>query len=86
MRDQRAERNAAAEPFGEHHDVRRDARVLESEELAGAADPGLDLVEDQQDAVLGRQSAQAAQELVRRDEHAGLALDRLQHHGDGASA
>ena len=28
-----------------------DARMLEAEEFAGAADPGLDLVEDQQDAV-----------------------------------
>ncbi len=52
VRDQRADRQAAAKALRQHHDVRRDARMLEAEELAGAADAGLDLVEDQQDAVL----------------------------------
>ena len=48
VRDQRAERDAAAEPLAERHDVGRDAGMLEAEEFSGAADAGLDLVEDQQ--------------------------------------
>ena len=61
-----------------------DPRMLEAEHRAGAADAGLDLVEDQQDAALPRQGAQVAQEVAGGLEDAGLALDRLQHDGDGA--
>ena len=43
-----AERKSAAERLGERHDVRLDAGRLIGEQLAGAADAGLHLVEDQQ--------------------------------------
>ena len=51
--------------------------VLAGEHLAGAAHARLHLVDDQQDAVLRRQLAQALQERRRRHDVAALALDRL---------
>ena len=45
--------------------------------LPGAPEAGLDLVDDQQDAVLVADLAQSAQELEGRDVEAALALDRL---------
>ena len=47
-----ADREAAAQPLGDGGDVGRDARLLAGEQRAGAAHAGLDLVEDQQQAVL----------------------------------
>ena len=61
-RETRAEREAAADALGDGHDVGRDAAVLVGEELAGATDAGLHLVEDQQQAVLVADRAQPAQE------------------------
>ena len=58
-----------------------DAGALIGEQVAGAADAGLHLVEDQQQAVLVAQLAQAAQEARRRHAHAALALDRLDQDG-----
>ena len=61
--------------------------MLVGEELAGAADAGLDLVEDQQQAVLVAQRAQAPQEVRRRSTlHAALALDRLDQERAGSRA
>ena len=48
--EHRADRDAAAEPLGQRRDIRSDRRLLEGEERAGAPDPGLDLVEDQERA------------------------------------
>ena len=72
-----AERKSAAERLGERHDVGGDAGALVGEQLAGAADAGLHLVEDQQQAVLVAELAQRAQELGRHDAHAAFAHDRL---------
>ena len=72
-----ADREAAAERLGERHDVGRDAGALIGEQLAGAADAGLHLVEDQQQAVLVAELAQRPQELRRHHAHAALAHDRL---------
>jgi hypothetical protein len=52
------------------------------EQLSGPAHAGLDLVDDQQQAVLLGQRAQLLQELIGCRPDAGFALDRLQHHGD----
>ena len=66
-------------------DVRLDAVVLVGEEVAGAAEPALHLVGDQQRLVLVQQFLRAAQESRRRDGDA-LALDRLdQEAGDVAA-
>ena len=81
-REQGRQRHAAADAFAERHDVGLDAGVLVVEQLSGPAHAGLDLVDDQQQAVLLGQRAQLLQELIGRRPHAGFALDRLQHHGD----
>ena len=60
-----ADRKAAAERLGERHDVGRHAGALIGEQLAGAPDAGLHLVEHQQQAVLVAERAQRAQELRR---------------------
>ena len=60
-----AHREAAADALGHRHDVGRHAGPFIGEELAGAADAGLDLVEDQEQAVLVAEAAQFAQEGVR---------------------
>ena len=78
-----ADRKAAAERLRQRHDVGRDAGMLIGEHIAGAADAGLDLVEDQQQPVVVAQLAQRAQEGMRHDPHAALAHDRLDHDGGG---
>src|SRR5262245_23444068 len=68
-----AERKAAAEPFGQRYDVGRDAGLLVGEQVAGAADAGLHLVEDQEQAVLVADLPQGFQERDRRQAHAAFA-------------
>ena len=62
--EERADRKAAAKRLGERHHVGLDAGALVGEQLAGAAHAGLHLVEDQQQAVLVAQRAQAFEKLV----------------------
>ncbi len=50
--DAGADRQAVAQRFGQGDHVRLRAGVLEAEHLAGPAEPGLDLVEDQRQVVL----------------------------------
>ncbi|MNX23551.1 hypothetical protein D3C86_535520 [compost metagenome] len=57
--------------------------MLESEEAAGAAEAGLDLVGDHQHAVLAADRGGLAQEAGGRDDHAGLALDGLEEERGG---
>ncbi len=52
---QRAHRESAAEALGQADDVGLDAGMLDREPLAGAAEAGLDLVDDQQRAALAAQ-------------------------------
>ena len=59
-RETGAHRKAAADALGDRHDVGRDAGPFIGEELAGAADAALDLVEDQQQAVLVAKLADCA--------------------------
>ena len=66
---------------GDH--VRDDAAGLRARTTAGAADPGLHLVEPEQRAVLVGDAAGGGQVALGRDDDAGLALDRLQQHGRG---
>jgi hypothetical protein len=83
----RADRHVpAAQGLGHGHDVRHDLLVLVGEELAGAAEPALHLVADEQRAVLVQQRGRRGQEAVRRHVHA-LALDGLDdQRGDVALA
>ena len=53
-REHRADRHVAArQRLGEQHHVGLDAPMLDREELAGAAEAGLDFVGDEQRAVFG---------------------------------
>src|SRR5206468_1786735 len=51
---------------------------------AEAAERGDDLIEDQQDVVLGADGGEALQVALRRNEHAGRAGDRLDDDGGDA--
>ena len=58
--------------------------MLETEPPAGAAEPGLHLVDDEQRLALVAQPAHAVEVLGRRGLHAALALHRLEQHGRDA--
>ena len=73
--DERIE--AVGERLAEHEHVRRHAEMLDRPQLAGAEETHLDLVDDQQDAVLVEHLLQAREEVRRRDHVAAGALDRL---------
>ena len=77
----RTDRDAVAERLRHRDDVGPHAiGVLEPEPLAGAAEPGLHLVDDQQRLALVAQRAHRREVAVGRGDHAALALDRFEHH------
>jgi hypothetical protein len=80
---ERAHREAAAEALREADDVGFEPGMLEAEPAAGAAEAGLDLVEDQERAALAAQSLRRVQELGGADVDAALALHRLDDDGGG---
>ena len=53
--------------------------MLDAPELAGAAESGLDLVDDEHDAVVVAELAHAREELLRCDDEAAFTLDRFDH-------
>ena len=75
--DHRAQGHPGRDPLGRQQDVRLDAPVLDRPHLAGPPGARLDLVGDQQDAVLVTDVAEALEEPVLGDDVAALALDRL---------
>ncbi len=79
--DHGGERQAVGDGLGQGHDVGHDAGVLEAPHLARPCEAGLDLVEDEQDAVLIGQASQALEEARRRRTVAALALDGLDEDG-----
>ena len=80
----RADREAVAERLGDAHDVRQGVLgPLVSEELAGAPEPALDLVEDQQHALRRAELAHAGEVGFGQRARAALALHRLDQHGAG---
>ena len=69
-RDHRGDRHvAAAERLADEHEVRLEPPVLEREPPAGASEPGLDLVDDEQRAVAPAQLLRALQVALRRERH-----------------
>ncbi len=60
---------------GDH--VRRDVEVVGGEGTAHTAETSDNLVEDEQDVVLGADLADALQVALRRRQHTGTARDRL---------
>ena len=75
---------AGGDALGRGQDVGLDVEVLDAEPLAGPAPAGHDLVDDQQDAVLVAELAQALHVALRRDDDAVGPHDRL--HDDGGHA
>ena len=71
------ERQAGGDRLGDGDQVGLDAVVLDREQLAGAREAGLHLVDDQADPVLVADRAQPLHELLSRGQEAALALDRL---------
>src|ERR1700730_4133155 len=82
-RQKGAERKSAADALGDRHDVGRDAKEFVSEELAGAADSGLHLVEYQKETMLVAKLAQSPEEAWRRGTDPALALNRFGQDGAG---
>ncbi len=72
-----AQREAAANALRNSHDVGRDAGPFVGKQLAGAPDAGLDLVEDQQQAVLVAQLPERPHEFPGCQPQTALALHRL---------
>jgi hypothetical protein len=70
---------AAADALGDGHDVGPDAGPFMGEELARTPDAGLNLVEDQKQAVLVAELPKRAQPLGRDGAHTAFALHRLDH-------
>ncbi len=78
----RADGQPAAQSLGERHHVRRRPRVLMCEPPAGAAEPCLYLVEDEQQVLFVAPFAHALQVAGRRWDDADLAHHGLEHHCD----
>ena len=81
--DDRGDRHdAAAEGLAEQVEVRNDTHQVAGEGRSRAAEAGLDLVGDEQHIVSRRDLAHGRQIVRRRHDDAGLALDRLEQHGN----
>src|SRR5215218_3212406 len=81
-RQQRGQRNAAADPLSKCHDVRLYPDVFVMEKLPGPAHASLDLIQDQQEAPFLGQLAQIAEELIGCRPYPGFTLDWLEHYGN----
>ena len=75
--DHGADRKSGGNSLGHGHDVRHDVEMLETPHRAGATDAGLDLVQDQHDAVFVADAAHFLQPALRRHEIPALARNRL---------
>ncbi len=72
---------AVGDALGRRHQVRRHAEEVGGERRAEAAEAGDDLVEDQENAVLVADLAQALEIALRRRQHCGRARHRLDDDG-----
>ncbi len=70
---------ASAERLGKRENVRRDAFLLAGEQSPGPAEPGLDLVDNQQQAVSSAQVPGGGEVARRSDTDARFSLNDLQH-------
>ena len=68
-------------PHDDH--VRRDAVMLVSKQLARAAEPGLDLIADEEHVVFAADRGDLGEIACRRNDDTGLALDGLDQKGGG---
>ena len=81
-----ADREPAAQTLGDGRDVGTHAGLFAGEQRPRAAHAGLDLVEDQEQAMLVAQGAEPLQALGRHRADAAFPLDRLDHDGAGRGA
>src|ERR1700728_4198968 len=73
---------APRQRFAEQRDICLDAIVLLSEQLAGTAESGLDLIEDQHHVVRGAKLAYLCEIAGRREDDASFSLDWLDEEAD----
>ncbi len=85
-RKQRAQREAAADAFGDGHQIGRDPGPLVRKQPARAPHARLHLVEHEKNAVPVAQRAQPLEKVVGRHVDAALPLHRLDHHAGGFRA
>ena len=76
-----ADRHPVAERLRDGDDIRTYRLVLEGEPTAGAPEPGLDLVQHEQDAPLVTQAPHRCEVAGGRDYHACFSFDGLQEDG-----
>ena len=74
---------AARQGLADQSNVGFYALVLLGQQCAGAAEPGLDLVEDQHDVVAGAKLTHLGEIACRWNDDTGLALDGLGEEGHG---
>ena len=72
------ERQAAAEGLGERHEIGHNAHLLEDEEVPGAPEPRLNLVENEHRAHAVGRGARGSRVLFRQRDDSPFAEDRLQ--------
>ena len=82
-RENRADRNAAAEALRHGNNIRTDAVLLERKQAARAADAGLHLVDDEQQILLAAERLDLLDERRVKRQNAALALHKLHHDGAG---
>jgi len=78
-----AQGKPAADRLGHHQDVGSDTGPFERQQRAGAPESGLDLVDDQRNLALPRDSPDVLQPRVGTGNDAALSLDHLQNHRGG---
>src|SRR2546422_10205938 len=76
--DRTQRHQAAPERLADRDEIRRDAEVFDPPHLPGATETGLDLVRDEEPAVLIGELAKPEHEILRRDPDARLQGDRLE--------
>ena len=76
------DRHPRAQPFRKAHYIRKDARVLMGEPLAGATDSTLHFIDHEQPVFLITNPPQRAHEFHMHGMNAALALHRLKQHRD----
>ena len=80
-RHDRPQRQSVGNPFGQAHDIALNPPVLAGKVLASPAKSALHFVQHQEHTVLVADLSQAWQKIVRRNDVAALALDRLDEDG-----
>src|SRR5258708_30469760 len=79
-------RKAAGQRLAETNQIRNDIEMLAREPFSGAAKAGVNLIENQQRAIVVAQFSEHRQKFRRRNVDAAARLDRLNENGANPSA